>query len=369
MTVQVPDKIKNIVVIKICCLGDIVFITPLLSALKKNYLAAKITLVTSDWIKNILPYIEGIDETIIFNSAYSKSLWSKIKGTLKVIKQIRKLKPEIGITTHRADFFGLILFLSRIKYRLGFSQTKFLNYTAIFDDTVHETKRYLNILRAIGIDSDERAKLNQHKNKNEIRNEIGINENDFLISVFPFGGVNPGTNMKIKRWEIEKYYSLINIIIKTVPGIKILVFEGMQKDEITDKEKLPDQVIIKLIKDDYISVSNVFIGGDTGSLHIAAAFGVYTLGIFGPSDPGLLAPLNYPGSQSINKYIWKKPYCSPCYTPDTAIQRNNPKYWHGNTFICNTGTHICIKDISVDEVFKELSEVISNLKQNKLIMN
>jgi len=334
----------------------------MISALKKEYPGSKITIISSEWIKNILQFLDGVDDVILFNP-YNKNFFSRAFSALRLIFKIRKRNIDLGITTHRNNFFGLILSLSGINYRLGFSQTKHLTHTAPFDDTIHETKRYLEILRSIGIDSNEPAKLVQRKDKSEIRRSVGLNENDFLICLFPFGGVNPGTKMTIKRWELEKYFLLIEKISSAHPEIKLLIMEGTQPDEDLNsiKNSLPSDVIVKKINDDIISVCNIFIAGDTGPLHIASAFGVSTLAIFGPSDPRLLAPINIPDSQSINKYIWKKPYCSSCYTPQTAIQKDNSKYWRGDTFICNTGTHICIKEISVDEVFNTLSEMINKL--------
>lgn len=357
-----PSDVKNILIIKICCLGDIVFITPMITALKKNYPEAKIYLVSSDWVRDIFPYLYGVDETIIFNSPLESNFISKVTGTIKLILKIRKLNNTLAVTTHRKNIFGLILLLSGIKYRLGFSGTKYLTNTAVFDDTIHETKRYPEILKTIGINSDEPAVLIQKKDKSEIRKEIDVKEKDFLISIFPFGGVNPGTNMTIKRWDFDKYIELVKKLKQYNPDVKILMFEGTEPGETPDARKLPDYVMVKKINDDIISVSNIFIAGDTGALHIAAALGVSTMALFGPSSPDLIAPLNYEGSGSIQRYIWKKPYCSPCYTPVTSVQKNNPKYWRGNTFICNTGTDECIKDISTDEVFETLKEMIQVLK-------
>lgn len=357
-----PDDVKNILIIKICCLGDVVFITPMISALRKRYPEAKIYLVSADWVKNIFSYLYGVDESIIFNSPLDKSFISRIAGTIKMIFKIRKMKIDLAVTTHRTNIFGLLLLLSGIKYRLGFSGTKYLTHTAKFDGTIHETKRYPEILKTIGIDSDEPAVLIQNKDKAEIRKEIGINENDFLISIFPFGGVNPGTNMVIKRWDIIKYIELVKRLSQSMLKTKILMFEGTGADEKLDASMLPDNIIVRKIKDDIISVSDIFIAGDTGSLHIAAAFGVSTLALFGPSSPHHLAPLNYEGARSVQRYIWKKPYCSPCYTPVTSVQKNSTKYWRGDTFICNTGTHECIKNISTDEVYEVLSGMIKELK-------
>ena len=118
------------------------------------------------------------------------------------------------------------------------------------------------------------------------------------------------------------------------------------------------RIKIKEICPELISVCNYFISGDTGPLHIAAAFGVSTLSLFGPSDPRLVAPENSDESKAKHMYIWSHPECSPCYTPETAINKKHSMYWKGNNFICWTGTNECIKNISIEEVFNELKYML-----------
>lgn len=357
-------EVKDILIFKLCCFGDIIFLTPTISALKRNFPEARITLIASTWITNLSEYLIHVDEVIIFNDVFEKNIFRKALGALKMISVLRKRKFDLVFMGHRKSVFGLIVKLSGIKYRLGFSETKFLNLTDMFDENIHETKRYLNILNANGLETiNEGMKLIQKKSKKEIKKDNNIEKDKFIIGIFPFGGINPGTEMDIKRWGIKNYLRLTKLLSEQYKDSLIFIFEGSLESEKIKETDFPDNISIEF-EFDFISICNIFISGDTGPLYIAAGFDVPTLSLYGPTNPDLLAPLNYGDGKSFHKHIWKKPECSPCYTPVTSIDKSNKKYWKENSFICNTGTHECIKDISVEEVFDKTKEMVNRLKSS-----
>jgi ADP-heptose:LPS heptosyltransferase len=352
------DDVKKILIFKLCCFGDAVFITPVIRALKEKYPLSEITYIHSPWIKDIMPYMKHIDKTIEFDAESGKNYINKFYNALKIIFRLRREKFDLVFLGHRTSLFGFILFLSGIKYRFGFKDTKFINYSAPFDEHISEPQRYLKILQKNNVKiSGIKTELKRKKEQSDIRKKLGYSENDFIIGVFPFGGINPGTDMDIKRWKLEKYFNLIDEINKEFSKIKILLFEGIMKNELINPEYETDGYVKIKLSIDAISICNIFISGDTGPLHIAAAFDIPTLSIFGPSDPGLVAPVNVEGKE-IHRFIWKKPVCSPCYTPSTAIDKKNKKYWNNKNFICFMGNVICLKEITVDEVFNVLKEML-----------
>lgn len=354
--------VKNILIFKLCCFGDIMFLTPTISALKRNFPEAKITLIASSWIANLKNYLKNVDEFIIFNDVFEKSFLRKALSAVKLISVLRKRKFDMVFVGHRKSIFGLIVKLSGIKYRLGFKETKFLNLTGEFDENIHETKRYLKVLETIGFKTGgERMELIQRKSKDEIKESNKIEKYKFIIGIFPFGGINPGTEMDNKRWGIKNYLQLVKLLSEQYKDSLFFLFEGSQENEKIRETNLPENVSIEF-EFDFISICNIFISGDTGPLYIAAGFDVPTLSLYGPTSPDLLAPLNYEDGKSFHKHIWKKPKCSPCYTPVTSIDKSNKKYWRGDSFICYTGTHECIKEISVDEVLNKIKEMVNQLK-------
>ena len=351
-------NIKKILIFKLCCLGDIVFLTPTIINLKKNFPDAKIYLIASGWIRALKEFLPEIDEVLNYEPPFEVNIFKKIISSIKLTKLLRKEKFDLVFLGHRTNYFGLILFLSGIRYRFGFKETKFTNRNAPFDISKPEVLRYLDILESNNIKIFTRETyLKRVRNKETIKKDLSLPPEKRVIGIFPFGGVNPGTQMRIKRWGIDRYEKLLKMLEEYYQGDVInLIFEGKLEDE---KYKVSNE-----FKYTYafgtdiegISACDVFISGDTGLLHIAAAFGVSTIALFGPSNPAQLAPLQTEGVPHIT--IWKHPSCSPCYTPMTAIDKSNKKYWNGNTFICNTGTLECMKDISEEEVFHHIKNII-----------
>ena len=348
------ENIKNILLIKLCCLGDIIFFTPVIENLRLNFPDAKLTLICSTWLKNIVPLINNIDEVIYYEGPYEKKPIKRLSSTINAISKLRKNKYDLAIVGHRNNFYGLFAFLSGVKYRLGYTGTKYLTHTTDFDSQVHIVDKNIALLNPLNIKIAKRSPVLK-----KIKSSASDKK---IIGIFPFGGVNPGTNMAIKRWDLENYFKVIS---KVSSEYSIILFEGREPSEILPQEyKSSDNVSLKTMSNEDLSLCDVFISGDTGPLHIAAAMGINTVSLFGPTDPELLKPLSSEENQNI--VIWKKPYCSPCYTPVTAADRSNPKYWRGNTFICHTGTHICMKSISVEEVVSSINTINKlNISKNK----
>lgn len=356
-------NVNKILILKLCCLGDMVFILPAISNLKRNFPDAKITLISSSWVKNIYKYIPDVNNFLIFDPPFKGGFINKISSAYKLIRLIKKEKFDLALSCHRDSSFGTMLMLSGIRYRLGFKNTSFINYFSEYDDTVHETLRYLNILTENGLKvTDIEPTLTRIRNIESVKDKNDIPKDSVTIGIFPFGGINPGTVMKIKRWDLNNYFKIIEMLTQEHPEYNIILLEGTHEDEKFDSTaKFPGNVKIhSIINNDLMYSCNVFLSADTGALHLAAAFGIHTIGLFGPSDPRLVAPLNY-DNVIFHKYIWKQPECSPCYTPQTSIDRNNKTYYKGNEFLCNTGTHECMKTISVDEVFSSLKEILGKI--------
>jgi heptosyltransferase-2 len=57
-----------------------------------------------------------------------------------------------------------------------------------------------------------------------------------------------------------------------------------------------------------LSQCHVFVGNDSGAMHVAAAVGLPVVAVFGPTDPKGTAPVTLR-----HTIVQQKPYCSPCF--------------------------------------------------------
>jgi len=92
-----------------------------------------------------------------------------------------------------------------------------------------------------------------------------------------------------------------------------------------------------------IEKCNMFIGNDGGPMHIGAAQGVKTIGLFGPETPVIFGPFNK-GNISLFKGI----ECSPCI-----------KIYEGKYMKCKYEENKCLKLISVEEVLRAVERLKS----------
>ncbi|QOZ27192.1 lipopolysaccharide heptosyltransferase II [Bradyrhizobium sp. CCBAU 51753] len=91
-----------------------------------------------------------------------------------------------------------------------------------------------------------------------------------------------------------------------------------------------------------MAAASVGISNDSGLMHIAAAIGTPTMGIFGPTDPYLWAPLN--GLAATVRQSKSKLPCQPC-------QRT----------VCTMNDHRCMRDIAADEVVDVAERVLAQI--------
>jgi ADP-heptose:LPS heptosyltransferase len=246
-----------------------------------------------------------------------------------------------------------LAWLSGAKHRVGFNQSgaDYLFTRRIdFSENLHEIKRYLKLADICGAESDD-YHLEAVKEKSQ---KPQTNFSDSLtICIAPGGGKNPGTFMPIKRWP---YYAELVKGLKSEMDCSIILVGDrfdMESGEKIEREN-PGAAINLIGKTDFseladiIQQSSLFIGNDSGALYLAAALGIPTVGIYGPSDPDLVAP---PGEGHIS--IKGSLYCSPCYRPDTVYGQSY--------FDCWTKTFDCMRKLSVEKVMQAVKEQLEKI--------
>jgi ADP-heptose:LPS heptosyltransferase len=166
-------------------------------------------------------------------------------------------------------------------------------------------------------------------------------------------GVCMGVSDSNKRWPVENWAELINVLSEDYP----IVFVGggngvgeVEKIKPLLKKEVIDFVGKTTIKETAAIIEQclVFISIDCGPMHIATAVKTPVVSLFGPTIPSKSRPW---GNPEINKVVKSHLDCSPCYATKRA------KY-------CN---HFrCMSEIKVEVVLEVLSRVLSNLKKRPI---
>jgi len=337
---------KNILVIKMSALGDIIHALPSLYALRQLYPKAHISWLVEPQFADILPGKPFIDEKIIFykNDLKKKSLWQKLVYLKQLRKDLHAHKFDLVIDLQGLMKSSLIAILSGCSNRIGYCEMRegsFLVTKAICGENSqnHVIQRYLDVIRYLGAKVDEvhfplPDFIEQEKKIQAMLSEAGI-EGKYAV-------IFPGAGWETKEWALERYAQLAQKLIEQ--GIAVVISGGP-----VDKEK--GETITNLVnspklfnaigKTSIIEVASltknasICIGGDTGPIHIAAAVGAPTVSLFGSSSSDRASAY---GSEVVTTTA----YCSPCF------KRKCPKVF------------ICMDMISVEEVFEACKKMMHN---------
>lgn len=342
---QMPKNVHKILISKFFGLGNVVMTLPSVKALRKKYPKAKITYVTNIQNKGVLEYVKDVDEVLYFGM---KGFFNSIFSYLRLISYIRKQKFDIAVDFEQfARAPAIFLFLSNIKYRIGFNTPtlKVLDRD-LYTKTVPLTRQHMvegfsDVVGLLGLNIEKKLPTLETDSKftNRIKSEVKRFRYSKIV------GIHPGTgpNADVRRWPKDRFAKLCDELIEKKNSL--IVFTAGSKSEV---ESVND--IIMLMKQkrnilnmagktsvhelvSLISLCDHYISSDTGPIHIAAAQNVHCIGLYGPNTPDIYGP--YTNNKTI---FYARLHCSPCMT-NLNLKETKCK------------NNLCMQKISVAEVF------------------
>ncbi|MBI5183569.1 MAG: glycosyltransferase family 9 protein [Nitrospinae bacterium] len=349
---------KRILIVKLGSIGDVVHGLPLLKTLRKNYPSAYIVWVVESKAREILQGNKDLDEIIVINTRELRKRvnLSTINEMIGKIKVLRSKGFDLAIDIQGLIKSGVIAYLSRAIVRIGFNRGDareplnrlFMTIEPpLIGKDIHVIDKNLSLLRFLGLNSFSKEFTIQTSPADEwyiddLFKEKGIDLSNGLIVI------NTGVGFKTKGWPAKNYAELSRRIMDELNKKVILIWgpgeEGLVR-EISDmmhhKPIIPPLTTIKQATA-LIRRCEMFIGGDTGPLHIASALKIPTVAIFGPTDPIRNGP--YGDNHTV---IHKDLVCSGCY------KRR-----------CQTME--CMKGITAEEVYRAVKEKVYRFSDNKL---
>ena len=354
---------KNFLLINPFGIGDVLFTTPVIRAIKTAYPDSIIGYWcnerTADILKNN-PYINIIfplsrgDLKRIYNE-------SRLKGIfrfLSVLGGIKRGRFNVALDFSLDRRYGFVTKLLGIKKRVGFNYKKrglFLTDKIELEsyNNKHVVEYYLDLLKPLDIKPKGEALdlFIPQKDKIKAKNSLaryGIGENDLLIAIAPGAGASWGKDAAFKHWPPLKFAQLSDKLIDNLKA-KVIILGDESERPIADiivnaaKNKVVD-FVGKTSLDESAAILGevgVLITNDGGPLHRGVALGLKTVSIFGPVDEKVYGP--YPPGK--NHLVIKKDLsCRPCY-----------KNFRFSGCVNNSR---CVKDITLEEVFQAVQSLI-----------
>lgn len=356
---------RKVLIINIFGIGDVLFTTPLIAAIKEHSPQTQIGFVCNARAESILktnPHINKIFiyERDAFSALYKKSVFAFWKELLRLVDAIKREEYDAVFDVSLNTQVSIFCWLAGIKQRIGFNYknrspwlTKKISLVGF--EGQHIVDYYLSLLNEVGINTKARFLELYVSESDKIwadasLKQKGITFDKPIIGIVPGGGASWGQDASYKRWDAVSYAKLADKLIEKYSSQIILLGDKRENDLCRQMMERMQHKAISFCGETTLTQfgalarrSNLMVVNDGGPLHIAVAAGCKTVSIFGPVDENVYGP--YPKEE--HKVVSLNIACRPCYRRFRRAQ-------------C---AHVsCLKNISVDQVYTSVEEIL-NIEQ------
>lgn len=354
---------KRILVINPFGIGDILFTTPVIRALKAEYPDCFIGYWCNRRVRPLLESNPKIDKIFdlnrgdlkkIFHESFLKGIWEAWKLGLK----IRKSKFNICFDFSLDYRYSLVAKILGIRKRLGFNYknrgkflTEKLDLTSYSDK--HVVEYYLDLLRFLDIKPKDRSleltvpAAAELKAQNML-SARGIEKGDLVVGIAAGAGGSWGKDAGYKHWPALKFAQVADKLANEFKA-KIVILGDETEQPIAEvivnamlhkPVDLTGRVKLELLPA-VIKSLNILISNDGGPMHMASALGVKSVSVFGPVSELVYGP--YPDKRNHSVLKWDME-CRPCYK-------------NFRLPVCDKDKE-CLKSVSVEDVFVAASALL-----------
>jgi len=298
----------KILAIRLWSLGESILILPALKELSRH---GKLSVLCTNNNKNIFEGLNFINEIYVLD----------YKNPLNVFRMIRAIRSnKFDVSADFEPFTYITAFLgwaSGAPIRVGYeNRPQLYSHVVRIEEDKHVVHNFMNIVRALFFVRDPEKLVPIHVSKND---------KDFAKNLVngerPIVGFHPGSSAtsQSRRWPKERFVELVAYLKKYTT---VFAFGNSDDAELcnyiaskTGVKNLCGKLTLKQFAA-AVQDLDVFIANDSGPMHIAAAMGTPTLGLFGPNSPQRYGPYG-PKCRAIYKEIG-----NPCIYPFRKIFPN-----------------------------------------------
>lgn len=323
-TYTLPAGIRNILLIQLGDIGDVVWTTPGIRAVKNSIPGAKVSIMVKDHFGGLLAADPSIQK-ILEIKRYPGNIFKQTLGHLSFLKQIRKERFDLAVDLRLGDRGAFMAFATGAPMRMTMHHTEGLpwwrnmlfTHAAIPADLPPErgaAEQSLRILRVLGMDTNDKIPRLWVSDsiKKRIQEILSQEKADGLSHWIT---INPFSRWPYKEWVDSCWVEIMNWLWRdfAIPIIIIGSQEERQKAEALIRQcdaKAFNFAGLTTLAElaGLLSQSLLHIGVDSAAPHIAAATGVPTVTIYGPSSWFDWAPQ---GEE--HRVIVSEMPCVPCH--------------------------------------------------------
>jgi heptosyltransferase-2 len=340
---------KNILVLRYRFIGDTILTVPFLRNLRRAEPEARIVWVVAPGSSEVVRGIPYVDELLFWDPV---TIHADSRGTHRTwgdkigfVRELRRRNFDKVYVLKRSLSSALIGFFSGARERVGFAtegRGLLLTRQVPYRHDRHEVENFLAVLTADGVPvlddflecwstRDEREEVTA------LLQSHGVAEGEKLVALHPFAASTH------RGWHLEDFAALSRLL--EGEGYRpLLIGAPGDRDALAPMRGLFAPSCLDLVGAMKLRVTmallqrvDLFVGNDSGVMHLAAAAGIPLVALFGPQSPGRFGPWS-----TRARVIYKQYPCSPCKQKFFKECAPSPRM-----------KPACIEAIGVDEVFRE----------------
>lgn len=301
-------NVRNILVIRLDELGDVVMNTAFLRSLRAQAPDARITLVVQKGLVSLFQECGDIDEVVGYAcvGGHLRRYLTLPRKAWTLGKSLRSQRDYDLAVLPRWDgdpYFGAyIAYFARARRRVGFSETvsaykrrinpgidRLLTDPIKDEGLAHEVERIPVLLRALGGDAADLTPTltltdEDHAFADEMLRRHGFQGGQSLIAICPSGGHSP-----LKQWPVDRFARVARELGARRP-CRFVAIGGPGEEALgRDLEAALGSVIDTTGRTTLrqmaalLSRCDCYLGNDTGPMHVATAVGTRVVALFGPT--------------------------------------------------------------------------------------
>ena len=348
------EAIKRILVRGPNWLGDAVMCEPALRGLRRLFPDAQIALLVKPAVADLFAGHPALTRVLTYDSM---GRHAGLSGKWVLSGQLRRQGFDLAVLLQNAFEAAFVTFLAGVPRRYGYAtdaRSLLLSDPVAVPDRrmlVHQVRYYWDLLKPLGLTGDpptpELVVFPEEEQAMAGRfAQGGLTATDVVV------GINPGSTYGgAKRWLPERFAEVTERLCRTIcesreQQVSVVIF-GAKGEERLGHEiaaRLPSRSLVlsgaTTIRELMAAVKrcSMLFTNDTGPMHIASAFQVPVVAIFGPTDWRTTAPFG-----SAHAIVRQPVDCAPCLLRECPID------------------HRCMTRVSVDQVYEAATKQLSGL--------
>jgi ADP-heptose:LPS heptosyltransferase len=320
---------ERILVVKLADIGDLLTITPALRALRLRYPTAEITALVTPHTAPLLEGNDAVDATILFPKGtfddrralvrpdalwragrLARELWT---GRFDAVVLFHHLITTWGTTKYR----GLLAAIrAPVRVGLDTGRSPFLTHHAQDRGfgARHEVEYWLDVAACLGAANPDPG-VELHLRPDELTAAdarwagLGLAGRE-VVAVHP----GSGAFSLARRWPADRFAAVADALAQD--GLAVVLIAGPGEERLVDEMRVAMRATSVILDDlatprDLAATlrhSRLFVGNDSGVMHLAATMGVPTVGVFGLTNHRAWGP--YP--PELHRVVRLDLPCSPC---------------------------------------------------------